>query len=487
MSAASKNSPKTILLQLECHFTWQLLKEDVHLDGLEETNRVQIKFLTKKSMNVKPKVVIFNLQAYVKHLKGKNEEALESLQRAEKVQADHVDDTDSTDRQSLVTWGNYAWVCYHMGKLTEAQAYISKIESSCKKLSSPYRYKVQHHEILYEKGSAFLTFGPKYYERAKECFAKALEEEPSNPFYNNRYATAVYRLEDFYTKGSSGKESSLEALRHSVKLNPNNTVGMALLALKLQDIKQAEEGERYIEEALQKTPDFYNLLKYAGKFYRRQGDVEKSQECLRKGFLFRPYCGFLHHQMGLCYRTKLHEAKNLKDVPGEEMEKLIQSGIFHFKVAVEQKPTFLYAYLDLANMYANSNQLQEAEDTFQKAFKMDNITSEEKQWLHYRYGFFQEFHNKLESEAVEQYIKAFKIEKETHARNMCKDLLKKLIERKISKGSADAKSYGILGLIHKLNGEKRQAIECYEKAQGMEPDNEEHWSALCEMRLSIEN
>ncbi|XP_067409068.1 interferon-induced protein with tetratricopeptide repeats 5 isoform X2 [Emydura macquarii macquarii] len=475
----SKNSLKTVLLQLECHFTWTLLKDDVDLDDLEETICDQIEFLVTKS-----KITNYNLLAYVKHMKGNSKEALENLQKAEEeVQTNHADEVD---RKSLVTWGNYSWVYYHMNKLQEAQSYIDKVESSCKKLSSASRYKIQLPEIYCEQGWALLKFGMKYYERAKRCFEKALEEEPNNPEFNSGYAIAVYRLEDFLTKGSFGEDSSLEPLRRAVRLKPHDTFVMALLALKLQDIDQVEEGEKYIKEALQKTPDLPYLLRYAAKFYRRKGLVDKSLAFLKKALEFTPTSGFLHHQIGLCYRTQLYKIKKAtKHPPKEQTEELIRFCIFHFKMVVEQKSKFVYAYIDLANIYADGNQYQEAEDTFQKVFKMEKLTCQEKQQLHYRYGRFQEFHRKSEAEAIKQYTEGLKIETESHERKMCKDALKKLIERQIQRSSADAKSLGILGLIHQLNGEKPQAIECYEKALALDPDNEEYLSALCEIRLSI--
>ncbi|XP_007071654.2 interferon-induced protein with tetratricopeptide repeats 5 [Chelonia mydas] len=480
MSNISKNSLKAVLLQLECHFTWTLLKDDVDLDNLEETICDQIEFLITKS-----KITNYNLLAYVKHMKGNSEEALESLQKAEReVQTNHADEVD---RKSLVTWGNYAWVYYHMNKLQEAQSYIGKVESSCKKLASASRYKIQLPEIYCEQGWALLKFGKKYYERAKKCFEKALAETPNNPEFNSGYAIAIYRLEDFLNKGSSGEDSSLEPLRRAVRLNPNDTFVMALLALKLQDIDQAEEGEKYIKEALQKTPDLPYLLRYAAKFYRKKGLVEKSLGFLKKALEFTPTSGFLHHQIGLCYRTQLYKMKkDTKYPPREQMEELIRFGIFHFKMVVEQKSKFMYAYIDLASMYAEGNQYQEAEDTFQKVFKMEKLTCDEKQQLHYRYGRFQEYHKKSESEAINHYTKGLKIEKNSHERNLCKYALKKLIERRIQRSSADATSLGILGLIHQLNGEKPQAIECYERALALEPDNEEYLSALYEIRLSIE-
>ncbi|XP_074855637.1 interferon-induced protein with tetratricopeptide repeats 5-like [Carettochelys insculpta] len=479
MSDISKNSLKGILLQLECHFTWTLMKDDVDLDDLEERICDQLEFLITKS-----KITNYNLLAYVKHMKGNSNEALENLQKAEEEAQTTC--ADEADRKSLVTWGNYAWVYYHMNKLLEAQSYIEKVESSCKKLASASRYKIQLPDIYCEQGWTLLKFGRKYYERAKKCFEKALEEEPNNPEFNSGYAIAVYRLEDFLTKGSSDENSSLEPLRRAVKLNPNDTFVMALLAVKLQDVGQVEEGEKYMKEALLKTPDLPYLLRYAAKFYRREKQVDKSLGFLKKALEFTPTSSFLHHQIGLCYRTQLYTLRATKYPPKQQIEELIQLCLFHFKMVVELKPKFVYAYVDLANMYAEKNEHEEAESTFQKVLKMEKITCEEKQQIHYRYGRYQEFYKKSEIEAIKHYTEGLKIERDSYSREQCKNVLKKLIDRRLQRGTADAQSLGILGLIHQVNGEKPQAIESYEKALALDPYNEEYLSALCELRLSIE-
>ena len=71
-----------------------------------------------------------NLLAYVKHLKGQKEEAAESLKEAEDlIQGEHANQPDS---RKLVTWGNYAWLCYHLCRLAGAQIYLDKVESVCR-------------------------------------------------------------------------------------------------------------------------------------------------------------------------------------------------------------------------------------------------------------------------------------------------------------------------------------------------------------------
>ena len=262
MSTISKNSLKNSLLQLECYFIWTLLKEDVDLDSLEESIEDQIEFF------IKPNISNYNLLSYVYHLKLSDEEALEYLQKAEEEIKKYY--PGEIDRRSLVTWGNYAWIYYHMGRYEEAQVYINKVENSCKKLSNTAHLKIQLPEIYAEQGFALLKFGGKYYNRAKECFKNALREEPNNPEFNAGYAIAVYRLEEFSYRRCEEVDSSLEPLKRALKLNPMDTYLLALLALKLQDSDQVDEAEKCIEEGMKKTPYLPYFLRYAAKFYRRK-------------------------------------------------------------------------------------------------------------------------------------------------------------------------------------------------------------------------
>ncbi|NXE72863.1 IFIT5 protein, partial [Cochlearius cochlearius] len=476
-STVSKNSLKRSLLQLQCHFTWTLLKEDVDLDDLEETIHNQIDFLMKSN------AINYNLLSYVYHLKNSNEEALRNLQKAEEaVKKNHPDEIA---RRSLVTWGNYAWIYYHMQRYEEAQTYINKVEDSCKKLSNTAQQKIQLPEIYAEQGWAFLKFGINYYERAKNCFENALKSEPNNAEFNAGYATAMYRLETFSHRQCEAISRSLEPLKHAVELNPKDTLVMALLALKLQDINRADEGERYIEAAMQKTPDLPHFLRYAAKFYRRKGEVDKAVEILKKALEATPKSAFLHHQLGLCYRRKLLQLKKTRYPPRDQVEELIRLSIFHFKTAVDRKTTFFSAHTDLANMYAHNKRHKEAEEIFQKAFQISILTYSDKQEYYYHYGNFKLLHMKSESEAIKYFIEGLKIEKNSYGRKQCKSAVKKLLEQRIQEGSGDATDFGTLGFVHNLNGDKHEAIECYEKAIALNPDNEEYRNALHELQLSM--
>ncbi|NXI63351.1 IFIT5 protein, partial [Anseranas semipalmata] len=476
-STISKNSLKNSLMHLECYFTWTLLKEDVDLDNLEDSIGDQI------DVGCYEKVKNYNLLSYVCHLKHSNEEALENLRKAEElIQKYHPNEID---KKSLVTWGNYAWIYYYMDRYKEAQAYLSKVENSCKNLANTAQLKIQLPEIYAEQGWALLKFGRKYYNSAKECFEKALSKEPNNPEFNAGYAIATYRLEEISYRSHEEANSSLEPLKRAVELNQTDTSLMALLALKLQDLHQVEEGERYIEKAMQKTPNLPYFLRYAAKFYRKKGEVDKALEILQTALAVTPKSTFLRHQIGLCYRAKLRQLNRTRYSPRDQVEMLIQMCILHFKAVVDKKPKFFTAHTDLAIMYAKAKMYQEAEEIFQKAFRINTLTSDEKQLLLYQYGYFQHYSKKSESEAIRYYTEGLKIGKDSYGRDMCKTALKQLLENRIQRGSRDEADFGTLGLIHQLDGEKRKAIECYEKAIEHNPDNEEYLSALYELRLSL--
>ncbi|NXO20399.1 IFIT5 protein, partial [Cisticola juncidis] len=476
-STISKESLKTSLLQLECHFTWTLLKEHVGLEALEDTIHDHIKYVAEHN------IVDYNILSYVCHLKNSNEEALRNLRKAEEaIQKHHPSEIA---RRSLVTWGNYAWIYYHMQRYEEAQTYVSKVENSCKKLSSTAHGKIQLPEIYAERGWALLRFGRNYFEEAKNCFENALKSEPDNPDFNAGYAIATYRLQDCAERFGEEATPCLGALERAAELNPNDTTILALLALRLLRLGRDDEGERYIEEGLKKTPDFPVFLRHAANFYRKKGKVNKAVEILQKALALTPNCVTLHHQLGMCYKSKTLHLKKRQYIPQEVVEDLIQLAIFHLKIAIDKKPVFFSAYSELGNVYALGKRYEEAEEIFQQVLQRNDLPCDEKQFTYFSYGNFQRFYMKSESKAIKYYIEGLKIEKDSCGRKRCSEAVQTLLEQKIESHLGDATDIGTLGLVHKLNGKKQEAIECYKKAIALDPNNEEYQNALADLQLSI--
>ncbi|XP_006831504.1 PREDICTED: interferon-induced protein with tetratricopeptide repeats 1 [Chrysochloris asiatica] len=448
---------KERLEKLRCQFTWTLLIEDNEIHDLESRIFEEIEFL-----DIKYNVGMHNLLAYVRYLEGQNEESLESLKRAEKlIQQKHA---DQSDLRSLVTWGNYAWVYYHMGKLAEAQTYLNKVKNTCKKFSDTSGYTIECPEIDCEEGWALLKCGGQNYERAKVCFEKALEVDPKNPESCAGYAITLYRLE-----GMSLLETglSLQPLKQALRLNPENAYIKALFALKLQELGQEAEGEKYIKEALASTSFQNYVLRYAGKFYRKQGSLDKALEFLQMALRAMPDSALLHHQIGLCYRQKVFQMKDgtNRKPRGQDRDydKKIKSAIYHLEFAVKQKPTFDIAYIHLASMYIEAGDYRKTEETFQKALEINPQDELKKQKLHFHYAKFQELQMKNEVCAITYYLKAIKIGKGPALKDKSISALEKLALRKSQRNASNEESLSLHEFVCKLRGETKKEPENYEK------------------------
>ncbi|XP_044540985.1 interferon-induced protein with tetratricopeptide repeats 5-like, partial [Gracilinanus agilis] len=366
--------------------------------------------------------------------------------------------------------------------------YLDKVEASCKKLSSAFQYKVDFPEMDCEKGWSLLSLGGRYYERAKACFEKALQSDPEHPEFNTGFAIVMYRMDEIYRDGTDSKSLSLSPLKKALSLDPKNTFLKVLLALKLQDIEESSKGEKYIKEALDQVPVEPYVLRYAAKFYRREDNPEKAIKLLKKALKLAPTSAFLLHQMGLCYRSQMIQIKKAtrnkpRGKDKEEVDRLVRTAIFYFESAIKQKPLFVFAHLDLANMYSEVDQLREAEDLFKKALGLEHARKREKQGAHYRYGRFLEYTRRAEDIAIHHYLEGIKVNPESCTKIV--EVLQRLATKRLNQNSLDTKSLGALGFIHKLKGEKEEALEYYEKALKQDPNNSEYISALLELRLSF--
>ncbi|XP_049620529.1 interferon-induced protein with tetratricopeptide repeats 1-like [Suncus etruscus] len=460
------NLIKEHLLQLKCHFTWDLKIEDIEMPDLENRIFDQTEFLDNPC-----KTAMGNLLAYVKYLEGKNQEALESLKEAEDfIQQEYA---DQADVKSLVTWGNYAWLYYHMGRLAEAQTYLDKVEKTCKKLASPFSHRIECPELDCEEGWALMKCGGLNYERAQACFKRAVGSDPEKPEYNTGYAIITYRLNNIKRTGNT-----LDPLKRACRLDPENMYVKVLLGLCLQDVGQEDEGEQYIEEALASKSSHTYILRYAAKFYRRKGSAEKALRLLKRALKDTPTSVLLHHQIGLCLKGQIIQQKkgshwqrrwqNQEDIA--EMAKL---AITHLELALKYKPTFILAYRNLAEIYVEIGEYSKAEDTYQKALHlpMESLTKEEQQQLHYHYGQFQEFKMKSDVDAITHFLKTVKIEKASYLRDQSLSALEKHALKKLQKNESDVEGLSLLGFVQKQKGETDKALESYERALSVAIDS----------------
>uniref|UniRef100_A0A8C5V1T3 Interferon induced protein with tetratricopeptide repeats 3 n=1 Tax=Microcebus murinus TaxID=30608 RepID=A0A8C5V1T3_MICMU len=439
------NSLEKILPQLKCHFTWNLFKEESVSDDLEDRVCNQIEFL-----NTEFKATMYNLLAYVKHLRGQNEAALECLRRAEElILQEHA---GQAEMRSLVTWGNYAWVYYHMGRLSEAQIYVDKVKQTCEKFSNPY--SIESCELDCEEGWTWLKCGRN--ERAKVCFEKALEEKPNNPEFSSGLAIAMYHLDI-----KPQKQFSADALKQAIELSPDNQYVKVLLALKLQKMNKGAEGEQLVEEALEKASGQTDVLRSAAKFYRRKGDLDKAIELFLKALDSAPNNGYLCHQIGCCYRAKVRQLQNAEESEAsgnrEKIEELKQCAMDYSNKALEKGLNPLNAYSDLP-------ELLEAEECYQIAFSKELPDAERRPPHEQHRCNGQENHGKSEDTGVQHCLEGLSISKNSTEKEEMKHQPQNTAENLLPRNAPN--SWYLQGLIHKQNGDLQQAAECYEKELG---------------------
>uniref|UniRef100_A0A8C6R149 Interferon-induced protein with tetratricopeptide repeats 3 n=2 Tax=Nannospalax galili TaxID=1026970 RepID=A0A8C6R149_NANGA len=383
----TRNSLEDSLLQLKCHFTWNLFKEGSISSHTEDRIRNQIEFL-----NTEFKATMYNLLAYIKHLEGENEAALECLKKAEDLLKSKQD--EKAEIRSLVTLGNYAWVYYHMGNPSMAQAYVDEVTQVCKKFANPYSMECP--ELDCEEGWTRLKCGRN--ERAKMCFEKALEGKPDNPEFSSGLAIATYRLDE-----KPQKQFPVDALKQAMELDSENQYFKVLLALKLQKMKEAAEGERLIEDALVKAPGQTDILRNAAQFYKKKGNLDRAIELFLRALGSTANNSHVYYHLLSCYRTKVEQTHNTQAEASESKDRieLRKLTLDSMNKALERKPSPLNSYSDLTEFL-------EVEKCYRIAFGKESPHAEAQQ-LYERYRNLLECHRKSEELKALRFLKQFPI------------------------------------------------------------------------------
>ncbi|KAJ8366176.1 hypothetical protein SKAU_G00150070 [Synaphobranchus kaupii] len=408
----------TKLRQLECHFTW----------GLDDTDLTYLQHRLKNNIEL----------------------------------------AEEEDRNIGWSYSNQAFTKYMQGHLEEARDDLAKAEQHIRE---------QHGDNC----RAFLKFSRQYYEKAKECFEKALELQPEEIEWNDGYAVALYRTESDLT--SLEESPASKQLRRVLELDPNNAYMMVLLGLKHADYKKYQKAEELIERAMELEPDKPYMIQYVAKYYRKKGEVEVSLSLLKRLLEKIPDSPFVHHQLALVYNyKKINSGQN----GGEEADALLRLRIQHLEKAISIKPSFVYAMSDLAACYAEEKNFQKAEEMFQETFKVATATNDRLHVVNLRYADFQLYHNKSEPLAIKHYKEGLTLQKNTAEGKKCAKKLTIIANKHISRNPYDGKAFWILGYVHEITGEKPQAIECYEKAILYDPGNEEYLNALYDLCLSLQ-
>ncbi|XP_030630940.1 interferon-induced protein with tetratricopeptide repeats 5-like [Chanos chanos] len=463
---------ETELQQLECHFTWALSKDDTDLTDVLNRLEEQIELDLGKKAGVARS---YSLIAFVKYLLGSSQEALTYLQKS--VELTKECQGEDSERNLIVTYGDLAWLHYHTGDYTQCESYLGKLKDIRERCPTKSTSDL-HPEVLGEKGWTFFKFSRKYYDKAKECFKKALEQEPDESEWNAGYAIVLFRTEK---ENSSPEESpTIQQLRRAIETNQDDAVLKVLLALKLSVYKKFKEADDLVEKALEMSPDSPHVIRYVGKYFRNQGSLDRSTALLKRALDRTPNSAFIHHQLALCYKKKKNNlySTGSHHSKGAEIRRVRDQCIYHLQKAVALKSSFVSAMSDLALLYGENKEIQEAEDLFQNTFKVAKEKNESLQILNIHYAEFQHYSNRCEPLAVKHYMECLKLGSDTCDGRRSAKKLQKIADKRISRNPEDKLALEIFEFMHKGRQEKRQTTEGYEKDDN--GDTNEFLRNLCD-------
>lgn len=479
VSSQEETTLRTRLTQLECHFTWDLRKEDLNLTDLLNRLEDQRELDVGGSDGV---VRTYTCLGYVKFLLGADAEALANFQRS--VEVCREMHGNESDQLLLVSYGDLAWQHLHMENYAECESYLKKLDE-IKERYPPGSSTVSDANVFGEKGWTYLKFSRRYYEKAKECFTKALELEPEGSEWNSGLAIVLFRTET-EVEDSNEESTTVTQLRRAMEMNPDDDVIKVLLALKLCIHKRYREADSLVQTALERSPEHPHVIRYVGKFLRERGSVGRSTSLLKKALERTPNSAFIHHQLALCYkRTTFKQPYVSHSRRRAAISSVRNQCIYHLEKAIEIKPSFILALAELALQYGENRDLSRAEETFQLARQFAEEKNEHHQVFHHFYGNFQHYIMRRESLAIEHYTKCLRINPNTFDGRKSVQQLKKIADRRIENDPEDGDAYGLLGLIYKEQGDTRRAQESYEKALQY-VQNDEYLSNLCKLQLAVE-
>ncbi|XP_077196578.1 antiviral innate immune response effector IFIT1-like [Paroedura picta] len=381
------------LQALQCPFTWDFeVKDPVDAEHILQTLSIKVEHSEYRNQGI-----YLATKAYLYHLQGHYKEALDSLQEAEEVQQrDHPNDFS---RQVLTTYGNYAWVYYHLFNYEKVELYLGRVRQICESLASLEPYAAQIPESFAHKGWSFLAVGFRNSEEAKRCFRKALRGDESNPEFQAGLAISAFASWT-HSKSEDDRVEATQLMGDVVRREPRNMEVKVYLAQLLKGRDQQRAGS-LAEEAVRETLN-PEVLRLASKFYM-PASLPRAISILEQAVALAPSYHLLHHDLGVCYRMQGEIA------PLRKKENFKRAATESFKRAVAGDPYSVFSRLQLGEMYMETNP-RHAEELYRNLLEGLPTASKRCQQAIYRHwGDFLLQEKGLKQEALETYQAAYAI------------------------------------------------------------------------------
>ncbi|KAL8222552.1 UNVERIFIED_CONTAM: hypothetical protein K2H54_077412 [Gekko kuhli] len=393
-SISRETSPKPLwqkLQALQCHFTWDF---EV-VDKVDAEHILQTVALKVEHTEYRNRGIYLATKAYLYHLQGRYKEALASLQEAEEaLKRDHP---TNFSRQVLVTYGNYAWVYYHLVNYEMVELYLGRVHQICQSLSSPEPYSAQIPEVHAQKGWSLLAVGLRNGEEAQRCFQTALRGDASSREFQAGLAISTFARWTRSWSDDDRKEAA-RLMGDVVHREPSDMEAKMCLASLLK-FADPDRSQALTAEVAQNSlnPD---LLRRAHLIYSLHS-LPRAIGLLQQAIALAPDYHLLHYDLGKCYKKQLEEAAP------EEREEILAAALESFQKAVEADPLSIFSRLELAQLYGEQAPLR-AEEMYQNLLEeLPTASKRCQQAIYLHWGDFLLHRKGLERQALEAYKAGF--------------------------------------------------------------------------------
>uniref|UniRef100_A0A674JFH9 Interferon-induced protein with tetratricopeptide repeats 2-like n=1 Tax=Terrapene triunguis TaxID=2587831 RepID=A0A674JFH9_9SAUR len=398
---------------LQCHFTWNFeIRDKVDAAHILQTLAHRIAHTPHQNQPT-----FLAMQAYLYHLQGQYEDALQSLREAEEIlQRDHP---DNFPRQVLVIYGNYAWLYYHLAHYDLVELYLDKVRKICSSLKSRSPYAAQIPEIHAQKGWSLLAAGFRNGREATECFQMALREDKANGEFLAGLAIAAFASWT-HTHNSASWNAAREKLGAIIREQQQNYEAKVYLAkiLKRADRQQAEA---LLEDVVQNSLD-PEVLRNAAMFFQPEF-IEKTISILERAISLNPNYHLLHYDLGYCYKIQLRGDNSSR------REEILAAAIEAFKKAVQKDPASVFAKLALGEMYGENTPHYQEEIYLNLMSETPNLSKKCQQAVYLHWGNFLLYKKNSVREAAQMYKAGFAIPDKYVERQKLKKKLEKMAKQ----------------------------------------------------------
>lgn len=193
--------------------------------------------------------------------------------------------------------------------------------------------------------------------------------------------------------------------------------------------------------------------------YRKKNDPDRAIELLTRAVGCAPNNAYLHCHLGVCYRAKVLEWEKRGPTgrygEREDYQELIRRALGHLKRADELNAGLANVGSFLACLHLQAGQYEEAERYFQREFGKE-LSAEDRQVLHLRYGNFQWFQRRCESKAIHHFLEGVKINQDPKATRKMENKLRGIARVRLSRNRDDPEALRIVACLQELDGKRWQ-------------------------------